>query len=59
MMLSMKDGWLKCPNCRKNRRMMKVRPDAEGKRLTAYCRVCRQEIIIDIHKGACFKSQGQ
>ncbi len=57
--LTVKDGWLECPNCRKNGRVMRVRPDAEGVRLTAYCRVCKKEILIDIHKGACFESQGQ
>jgi len=58
-MLTVRDGWLVCPHCRKNARVMKIRPDAEGVRLTAYCRVCRNEILIDIHKGACFESQGQ
>ncbi len=58
-MLTTRDGWLECPNCRKNGRMMKIRPDAEGKRLTVYCRMCKNEFLIDIHKGACFESQGQ
>lgn len=58
-MLTVRNGWLSCPFCGKNGRMMKVRPDAEGERVTAYCRVCKKEILIDIHKGACFESQGQ
>ena len=58
-MLTVRHGWLECPSCRKNGRVMRIRPDAEGERLTAYCRVCKKEILIDIHKGACFESQGQ
>lgn len=58
-MLDVSDGWLSCPKCRKNKRLAKIRPDAEGRRLTAYCRNCKTEIVFDIIKGACFESQGQ
>ena len=53
------DGWLTCPRCRKNKRLMKVRPDTQGSRMIAYCRVCKNEILIDVNRGACFESQGQ
>lgn len=57
--LTVKDGWLTCPRCRKNHRLMQVRPDTQGKNLIAYCRTCKNEILIDVEKGACFESQGQ
>ena len=52
-------GWLTCPQCRRNHRLMRIRPDTEAKRLVAYCRTCKNEIVIDVEKGACFKSQGR
>ncbi len=58
-MLTVREGWLMCPRCRRNFRVMKIRPDAEGERLIAYCRLCKKEFLIDIHKGECFESQGQ
>ena len=58
-MLTVSNGWLTCPRCRRNKRLMKIRPDTQGHRLIAYCRVCKNEILIDVNMGACFESQGQ
>lgn len=58
-MLDMDGRWLCCPQCRKNKRLAQIRPDADGRNLTAYCRNCKSEIVFDIVKGACFESQGQ
>lgn len=58
-MLTVQDGWLVCPRCRRNRRVMRIRPDTEGERVPAYCRVCKTEFLIDIHRGESFESQGQ
>ena len=57
--LTVKDGWLECPSCRRNRRMMQIRPDAEGRNIVAFCRVCKTEHIVNIVKGECFESYGQ
>lgn len=58
-LITVRDGWVTCPKCRKNKRLMKVRADTQGRRLVAYCRVCKNEILIDVNMGACFESQGQ
>ena len=58
-MLTVRNGWLECPSCRRNHRMMQIRPDAEGRNLVAFCRVCKTEHIVNIVKGECFESYGQ
>ena len=58
-MLTVRNGWVECPNCRKNRRLMQIRPDTQGRRVIAYCRDCKREILLDIDKGECFESRGQ
>lgn len=58
-LLTVRNGYLECPSCRRNRRMMQVLPDAEGRRIVAYCRICKTEHIVDIVKGECFESYGQ
>ncbi len=57
-MLTVRNGWLTCHRCG-NKRLMKIRPDTQGSRLIAYCRMCKNEILIDVYRGACFESQGQ
>ena len=57
--LTVKDGWLQCPVCRRNRRLMRVRPDTEGQRIPVYCRDCKTELIIDIREGQCFESRSR
>lgn len=39
--------------------MMQILPNTEGRRIVAYCRVCKTENIVDIVKGECFESYGQ
>ena len=58
-MLTVENGWLACPCCRRNRRVMQIRPDAEGRNIVAFCRICKTEHIVDIVKGECFQSYGQ
>ena len=57
--LDTENGWLICPICHRNRRLLKVKPDTEAKNLQLYCKTCKQELIVDIEKGQCFKSQGR
>lgn len=58
-LLPVKDGWLQCPNCRRNRRLMRVLPTTEGQRIPVYCRDCKHEITIDISRGQCFESRSR
>lgn len=58
-MLTVKDGYLECPRCRQNNRVMKIRPDTVARRAVAFCRRCKAEIIVDIDKGQCFESRSQ
>lgn len=58
-MLAVKDGWLTCPNCRRNKRLMKINPDTVASRAVAYCRDCKTEHIVDIDRGQCFESRSQ
>lgn len=57
--LTVKDGWLQCPICRRNRRLMRVLPETEGQRIPVYCRDCKTELTIDIHEGQCFESRSR
>ncbi len=58
-MLDVRDGYLICPICRTNRRLLPIEPDTEAKNLRVYCRVCKKRIKLDISKGQCFESQGR
>lgn len=57
--LTVINGWLQCPVCRRNRRLMRVLPDTEGTRIPIYCRDCKTELKIDIHAGQCFESRSR
>lgn len=59
MMLTVKGGWVTCPSCRRNRRLIQVKPDTEAHNLVVYCRDCKTEHTVDIVKGECFESRGQ
>lgn len=58
-MLPVSNGWIECPSCRRNRRMMQILPGTEGRNIVAFCRICKIEHIVDIVKGECFESYGQ
>lgn len=57
--LTVKDGYLVCPTCRRNRRLMKIKPDTVAHKLVIYCRDCKTEHIVDIDRGQCFESRSQ
>lgn len=58
-LLTVKDGWVACPTCRRNRRMMRINPDSQARRVVAFCRDCKTEHIVDIDRGQCFESRSQ
>ena len=49
--LTVKDGWIACPNCRRNKRLLRITADTEARGLPVYCRDCKAEIILDIARG--------
>lgn len=58
-MLTVSNGWLVCPTCRRNRRLIQILPDTMASRLVVYCRDCKTEHIVDIEKGQCFESRSR
>ena len=58
-MLTMKDGYLVCPNCRRNKRLMKINSDTVATKVVAFCRDCKTENIVDIDRGQCYESRSQ
>lgn len=42
------DGWVQCPICKRNRRLLRVYPDTRAEALRVYCRDCKHEVILDI-----------
>lgn len=55
--LSVKDGWVTCPVCRRNHRLIRVDPETVAAGLPVYCRTCRSEIILNIERGQSVKRQ--
>lgn len=58
-LLTVKGGYLVCPTCRRNKRVMRVPQDAVATRVVAYCRDCKREHIVDMEQGQCFESRSQ
>lgn len=55
--LVVKDGWVTCPVCKRNHRLIRVDLETEAKDLPVYCRTCRQEIVLNIERGQSVKRQ--
>ena len=49
--LTVKDGWVACPVCKLNRRLIRIKPETVAKALPVFCRDCKSEIILDIDRG--------
>lgn len=45
--LSMKDGWVLCPVCRKGK-LLKLLPDTAVRNLPVKCKRCGQESVVNI-----------
>lgn len=42
------DGWLTCPICKRNKKLLRLMPKTKAHHLPVYCRICQSEIILDI-----------
>lgn len=49
--LSVKDGWVTCPVCKRNRRLIRIEPETVAQALPVFCRDCKTEIILNIDRG--------
>lgn len=49
--LDVKKGFLICPRCRRNRKLLRVVSGSSGKRIAVWCGVCKSEILVDISDG--------
>lgn len=49
--LTVKDGWVTCPVCRRNRRLIRIDPETVARELPVFCRDCKNEIILNIERG--------
>ena len=58
-LLMVRNGYLVCPTCRRNRRLIQIKPDTEAHNLVVFCRDCKTEHIVDIVEGECFESRGR
>lgn len=58
-MLTVKDGYLVCPTCRRNKKLLRISPDTEARRLPVFCRDCKTQHIVDIDRGQCYESRSQ
>ena len=57
--LDVEDGYLICPACRRNRKLLPVSPETQAVNLEVYCRTCKRRVKVDIDQGQCFESQGR
>lgn len=57
-MLTVKNGHAVCPTCRK-RMSPKILLTTAGKDIVLFCRLCKEEIIVDIEQGQRLKGRGQ
>lgn len=51
------DGWIACPECRRNKRLLRITDRTEAVSLPVFCRVCKREIILNIERGQSVKRQ--
>lgn len=49
--VNVKNGWVTCPVCNRNHRLLRINEDTEAKGLPVYCRYCKAEVILNIGRG--------
>ncbi len=57
--LVVRNGWVICPVCRRNHRLLRVEPETEARDLPVYCRDCKTELILNIAKGQSVERRSQ
>lgn len=55
-LLTVRDGFLICPICRQNRKLLPVLPTTSGSDIVCYCQKCKHRVIVNIDHGLCFES---
>lgn len=55
--LTVKDGWVVCPVCKRNHHLLRISSETEATDLPVYCRTCRSEMILNIERGQSVKRQ--
>lgn len=51
IILTVKDGFVACPHCRRNKKLQRIPPDMEATNFPAYCPDCKHESILNIARG--------
>lgn len=57
--LIVRDGWVTCPSCRRNRHLLRIGTDTMAQELPVYCRDCKTEVILNIEKGQSVERRSQ
>ncbi len=55
--LVVKDGWVTCPVCKRNHRLIRINMHTQARNLPVYCRTCRSEIVLNIDRGQSVERQ--
>lgn len=55
--LRIENGFLICPRCRRDRKIIKVTPTTAAKNLEVMCKFCKYKFTVDIVSGQSFESQ--
>lgn len=49
--IEVKNGWLACPVCNRNKKLLRIDRNTEARGLPVFCRDCKHESILDISRG--------
>lgn len=55
--LQVDNGFLICPRCHRDRKIVKITPTTAAKNLEVMCKFCKFKFSIDIERGQSFESQ--
>ncbi len=57
--LKIENGFLICPRCRRNKRLLRVTKGTKAEQIAVYCSTCKGEFLIDIEDGRASFSQSE